>query len=667
MATKIASHDGGQRVVIEGVSPELDSGQFAIKRTIGESVTVECDAYADGHDVIVSVIRFRREADSQWSEVPMDPLVNDRWTGKFTVTDLGRYRYTIEAWVDRFRTWRRDLEKRSAAGQDIHVDLLIGSQLVQEAADRASGVDAGRLRERSAELSSHRSQSVRAAIALDAELLGWMDKYPDRTRATTYKYELPVVVDRERARFSSWYELFPRSCSPVPGEHGTFRDVENRLPYVAELGFDVLYLPPIHPIGMQFRKGRNNAVTAEEGDVGSPWAIGGKEGGHKAIHPQLGTLDDFHRLVDAARKLGIDIALDVAFQCSPDHPYVAEHPQWFRARPDGTIQYAENPPKKYQDIYPFDFETEDWRALWDELKSIFIYWINQGVRVFRVDNPHTKAFPFWEWCVAEVKRDYADVIFLAEAFTRPKVMQRLAKLGYTQSYTYFTWRNTKTELTQYFTELTKTTMREYFRPNAWPNTPDILPELLQTGGRPAFMSRYVLATTLAANYGIYGPMFEFCEGRPREHRSEEYLDSEKYEIRQWDPDRADSLSGLISRMNRIRRENWALQSDWSLEFHPIDNEQLICYSKRSEDGQNVILTVVNLDPYHVHAGWVDLPLDLLGLTPERPYQVHDLLSDARYMWHGARNFVQLDPNQMPAHVFRIRRWQRSEREFEYFM
>jgi starch synthase (maltosyl-transferring) len=421
------------------------------------------------------------------------------------------------------------------------------------------------------------------------------------------------------------------------------------------MGFDVLYLPPIHPVGHTHRKGKNGSPTAGPRDPGSPWAIGSEEGGHKAVHPQLGTLEDFHRFVDKAREHSMEVALDISFQCSPDHPYVREHPSWFRRRPDDTVQYAENPPKKYEDIYPFDFETEDWRELWEELKSIVLFWIAQGIRIFRVDNPHTKPFVFWEWLIDEIKRDHPDVILLSEAFTRPKIMYRLAKLGFSQSYTYFAWRNTKWEFSQYFTELTQTEVREYFRPNLWPNTPDILTEYLQSGGRPAFMTRLVLAATLGASYGIYGPAFELCENRPREPGSEEYLNSEKYEIKQWELDRPDSLKDLIARVNQIRRENPALQSDWSLVFHQVDNEQIICYSKRSEDLENVILVVVNLDPRYMQSGWVELALDELGLDGDESYQVHDLLTGARHRWQGRRNYVELNPHVVPAHVFRLER------------
>jgi starch synthase (maltosyl-transferring) len=432
------------------------------------------------------------------------------------------------------------------------------------------------------------------------------------------------------------------------------------------MGFDTLYLPPIHPIGRTARKGPNNSVTAGPDDPGSPWAIGAAEGGHTAVHPDLGTVDDVRRLVERARAKGLELALDIAFQCSPDHPWVREHPEWFRARPDGTVQYAENPPKKYQDIYPFDFEGEAWQALWAALRDVILFWCDQGVRVFRVDNPHTKPLPFWEWCLAEVKARHPDALFLSEAFTRPKLMQRLAKLGFSQSYTYFTWRNTKRELWEYFDGMARSGVREFLRPNLWPNTPDILPEALQVGGRPAFVARFILAATLGASYGIYGPAFELCDGRAREHGSEEYLDSEKYQVRAWDLGASHSLRHLIARVNRIRKGHPALQTDRTLELHPTDNEALLCYSKRSLDGDDIVVVVVNLDPYHVQSGWLDLPLDRLGIAGAT-CQMHDVLGGERFLWRGARHFVRLDPGVVPAHIFAVRRRVRSERDFDYYL
>jgi starch synthase (maltosyl-transferring) len=655
---------GRQRVIIEGVEPEVDCGRFPVKRTVGERVRVEADAFTDGHDAVTVRLLWRPESQEKWREAAMEPLGNDRWRAEFTPKEQGRWLYTVTAWVDRFKTWRRDLKKRVDAGQDVASDLLVGAELVREASERAAKSDARVLAALAEDLEKKTDLSDRLALALDEELALLMDRHADRGSATVYSKELAVVVDRERARFSTWYEMFPRSTGPE-GKHGTFRDAEARLPYIAGMGFDVLYLPPIHPIGTTFRKGKNNAVTAEPGDVGSPWAIGAEEGGHKAILPELGMEEDFRRFVQKAREHGLEIALDVAFQTSPDHPYVKEHPEWFRKRPDGTIQYAENPPKKYQDIYPFDFETGEWRALWEELKSVFDHWIGFGVKIFRVDNPHTKPFPFWEWVIKEIKREHPDVLFLSEAFTRPKIMYRLAKLGFTQSYNYFPWRNRRWELVEYFTELTQTPVREFFRPNLWPNTPDILTEPLQIGGRPAFVQRLMLAATLGASYGIYGPAYELMEHLPRERGSEEYLDSEKYQLRQWDLERPDSLSELIALVNRIRRENPALQSDRSLRFHTADNEQILCYSKMA--GDNVIVVAVNLDPNYAQAAWVELDLPALGLEGDQPFQVHDLLTGARYLWHGSRNFVRLDPHQVPAHIFRVRRRVRSERDFDYFI
>ncbi len=701
------------RVVIEGVSPEIDCGRFPVKRVVGETVVVEADLFADGHDVLAAVLLHRREDEEDWSETPMLALGNDRWRAAFPVESLGRYRYTVEGWVDRFASWRRDLEKRVAAGQEVAVELEIGAGLLRAAGERAGargraadarvlgGLAASLEREGAARPARTRARSARGAapaerpadpriaLALDPETVALAARYADRAAATRYARELEVVVDPERARFAAWYEMFPRSAAPAeqgaPPRHGTFRDVEARLPYVAKMGFDVLYLPPIHPIGTTHRKGKNNAPAARPGDVGSPWAIGSAEGGHTAIHPELGTAEDFRRLVERARALGIEVALDVAFQCAPDHPWVTEHPEWFRHRPDGSIQYAENPPKKYEDIVPFDFESGAWRELWEALEGVFEHWIGEGVTVFRVDNPHTKPLGFWEWLIARVKNRHPETVFLSEAFTRPKPMYRLAKLGFTQSYNYFPWRNTKHELVEYFTELTRTQVAEYFRPNLWPNTPDILTEALQTGGRPAFVERLVLAATLGASYGIYGPPFELCESLPREPGSEEYLDSEKYQLRSWDLERPDSLAELIGRVNRIRRENPALQSNASLTFHHVDNDQLLAYSKSAglpPDGAaeepepargrrgapsepDVVLVVVNLDPHHRQSGWTGLDLAALGVpADDQPYQVHDLLTGARYLWHGPRNYVELDPQVVPAHVLRVRPQARREHDFD---
>ncbi|HEU5458131.1 MAG TPA: alpha-1,4-glucan--maltose-1-phosphate maltosyltransferase [Terracidiphilus sp.] len=659
--------DGRKRVVIEGITPAVDGGRFPAKRTVGDLVHVEADIFTDGHDAISAVLRAHREDSGEWLEVPMRPLVNDRWEGGFRVSDLGRYGFKVEAWVDHFGTWHRDLLKRILADTDALVDYQIGADLVAAAAARASGADAAWLGDRAKVLRDGSDPKALRTHATDPMLHELALRYPDRRFASESEVEYPIVVDPVRARFSSWYEFFPRSTAAKAGKHGTFADCERMLPYVKEMGFHVVYVPPIHPIGVTFRKGRNNNPQAEPGDCGSPWAIGAADGGHKAIHGELGTTEDFKRFVAKAKALDLELALDIAFQAAPDHPYVREHEAWFRKRPDGTIQYAENPPKKYQDIYPFDFESEDWRGLWDELKSVFDYWIALGVSIFRVDNPHTKAFPFWVWVIPEIKRQHPQVLFLAEAFTRPKVMYRLAKIGFNQSYTYFPWRNGKQEIEAYLTELAQSPVREFFRPNQWTNTPDILTEFLQMGGRAAFAVRYLLAATLGANYGIYGPAFELLEGRPVRHGSEEYLDSEKYQIRQWNLDRADSLRPLIARVNAIRNENPALQQDWSLRFHATDNDQLICYSKESEDRSNLIVTVVNLDPHHAQLGHVVLPLSELGIPEDRAYEAEDLLTGERYLWHGPRNYVELHPERMSGHILHIHRRLKVETDFEYFL
>jgi starch synthase (maltosyl-transferring) len=664
-------HDMGQRrVIIEGIQPAIDAGRFPVKRTIGEQVVVEADIFTDGPNLLSAVLCYRAGRDACWTEVAMTPLGNDRWQGRFMVSELGRYSYTIQAWVDHFATWYEALGKRLEAAQEVQVELQIGAELIEAASQRATGTDAAALQERTRLLRMplEAGSMAQANLVLeDATLLRLMALYPDRRYATTAAGEFPVVVDRDKARFSTWYEMFPRSCAPVPGQHGTFKDCEARLPYLARMGFDVLYLPPIHPIGQVHRKGKNNATVATPDDPGSPWAIGSVAGGHMAVHPQLGTLADFRGLIAKAQEYGIEIALDIAFQCAPDHPYVQEHPEWFRWRPDGTVQYAENPPKKYEDIYPLHFDTDHWHALWEELKNVVCFWIEQGVRIFRVDNPHTKPLPFWEWLINEVKASHPEVIFLSEAFTRPKVQYHLAKRGFTQSYTYFAWRQTKEEISRYFTELTQTEVREYFRPHLWPNTPDILTEYLQHGGPPAFRIRLVLAATLGASYGIYGPAFELCEHRPRCEGSEEYLDSEKYEIRFWDLEQQQSLQDFIARVNRIRRQNPALQRNEGLHFHTVDNPDFLCYSKRTADGSNVVLVVVNLSPYHVHSGWVECQLDTLGLAPTQPAQMHDELSNARYLWHGARHYIELHPQVVPAHIFRVRRRLRTEQDFEYYL
>jgi starch synthase (maltosyl-transferring) len=637
-----------RRVIIENVLPSVDDGRFPIKRTVGERVVVRADLFADGHDVLAAVLLFRRVGTSAWQEIPMSPLGNDRWEAQFVVGALGQYEYTVEGWIDRFASWRHELSAKFGAGQDVSSELLEGGALVG-AVPRESEV-----LKRTAEILGNPKVPIgeRIAAALSTELAETMAAAPDRSRSTRYDRHLGVTVEPERARFGAWYEMFPRSAGPDPSRSATFDEAAALLPYVKAMGFDVLYLPPIHPIGRSFRKGRNNALEAGPGDPGSPWAIGSEAGGHTAVEPGLGTLADFERFVEAARRQDLEVGLDLAYQASPDHPWVGEHPEWFRRRPDGSIKYAENPPKKYQDIYPINFESEAWQALWTELKGVIEFWIRRGVKIFRVDNPHTKPLRFWGWALAEIRRKHPDTIFLSEAFTRPKVMRHLAKAGFSQSYTYFTWRNSAQELTEYFTELALTDVREYLRPNLFANTPDILHEYLQHGGRPAFIARFVLAATLGASYGIYSG-FELGENVPVRPGSEEYLDSEKYQIKVRDFKRADNLSELIARVNQIRREHPALQRDWGLSFHHTDNPQLLCYSKRSEDGRDLLLMVVNLDPFHMQHGHIALPLAAWQLHPDSMVHVTDLLSNERYHWRGSRNYVRLDPEAHVAHILLV--------------
>jgi starch synthase (maltosyl-transferring) len=665
-----------RRVVIERVQPEIDAGRFPIKRVVGETVQVYADVFADGHDLLAGVLRYRRVPDGQpssldpprWTDVPLIPLGNDRWTATFTVTELGEYEYTLEAWIDRFATWLKGLVAKADARQDVSSELLEGAEMIE-------GTVAGRTEDDAALLETvdvlrgARPQAERVTAARAPQVTALMAARPDRRASTVYERALRVTVDPVRARFSAWYEMFPRSCTPDPSRGGTLGEAEARLPDIAAMGFDVLYLPPVHPIGRTYRKGRNNSLTAEPGDPGSPWAIGSAEGGHTAIDPGLGTIDDFDRFVAAAGRLGLDVALDIAFQASPDHPWVQSHPEWFKHRPDGSIKYAENPPKKYQDIYPFDFESPQWASLWDALRDVFLFWIAHGVRIFRVDNPHTKSLGFWEWCIGEIKRRHPDTIFLSEAFTRPAVMRYLAKAGFTQSYTYFTWRNSAHELREYLTELTRTEVREYFRPNFFANTPDILHEYLQLGGRPAFEVRLILAATLGASYGIYSG-YELCENVAVRPGSEEYLDSEKYQIRIRDWNQPGNLRELIACVNEIRRAHPALQQNGTLAFHGTDNPAVLCYSKSapavaeaSTSGEGSadrpagtprrVFVIANTTPAFMQHGFVELPIGELGIAPDAGFVVEDLLDGARYSWRGAWNYVKLDPAERMAHVFVI--------------
>jgi len=615
----------------------------------GETVRIEADIFSDGHDLLSAVVEHR-PCGGAWKEVPLSPMVNDRWSAEYTVDSEGPHEFKILAWVDHFRTWRSDLRKRADAGQDLSVEFQIGAAMVEEAASSAPSSLRAELAAFAGRIRAQSGADVRLSASLDERLAALMFAHAPRRHSVESAAPFTIWVDRPRARFSAWYELFPRSTGHG-GKHGTLLDVIEQLDRVRSMGFDVLYLPPIHPIGRAFLKGKNNSLTSTPDDVGSPWAIGGAAGGHDAIHPQLGTLADFKKLVAEAHARGIEIALDLALQCSPDHPWVKQHPGWFRTRPDGTIQYAENPPKKYQDIYPFDFECDDWKNLWNEILAVVIGWVEKGVKIFRVDNPHTKPFRLWQWLIAEVKRQHPDVLFLAEAFTRPKVMRRLAKLGFTQSYTYFAWRNDPAGIREYLTELTQTSAVDFFRPNAWPNTPDILTEYLQHGGRAAFVARAVLASTLCASWGVYGPAFELMEHVPAKPGSEEYLDSEKYQLRSWDYERPDSLAPLLATLNKARREHPALQQDRTLRFHPCDNPAIVAYTKRA--GDDIILAVVNTDPHNTQWGTVDLDIRSLGLPDDRTYALRDLLTGANYTWQGWRNVVGLDPTTTPAHLFHI--------------
>ncbi len=639
-------------VVIENISPELDGGRHPVKRTIGDVVEVGADIYKDGHDLISARVLYRLSGEKTWQSTPMryefDP---DRWFGNFTPDRLGRWEYCVEAWPAHYRSWRSDLEKRLSVGQDVASELIEGSDLLRRGARSLQGDAAARAKTLAARMAdTGLSMEDRLKIAFSEEVLQLIHGPIRPEEAARYDRVLRVIVDRELARFGAWYELFPRSQGVEPGVHGTFADVERRLPELAALGFDVLYLPPIHPIGHTHRKGKNNSTVAQAGDVGSPWAIGSEEGGHTAIHPELGSPEDFRSLVRAAREFGLEIALDYALQCSPDHPWVKEHPEWYFIRPDGSIRYAENPPKKYEDIYPLNFWCEDRKGLWNACRDIFLHWIEQGVRIFRVDNPHTKPLAFWEWVIADVQKQHPDVIFLAEAFTRPKRMQGLAKLGFTQSYTYFTWKNSPWELEDYLTELGSTQMVEFYRPNFFANTPDILHEYLQTGGRPAFRVRLLLATTLSPTYGIYSG-FELCENIPVRHGSEEYLNSEKYQILVRDWNGPGNIKHDIARLNRIRRENPALHRLDNLTFVRSDNPQILGYLKRSPEGD--LLIAVNLDPHHPHETMLHLPIDDLGIGADEPFDVDDILGGHRYTWRGADNYVRLEPAERVGHVFKL--------------
>jgi starch synthase (maltosyl-transferring) len=641
-------------VVIDNVAPLIDCGRSPIKRIVGEDLAVEADIFKDGHDVVAAVLKWRVVGKRAWRETPMIFVDNDRWRGVCTLYDQAIHEYTVEAWTDTFRSWQQEFAKKFEGGiSDLRSEALEGAAIVKGAASRARDrADAARLREFAEQIVTGANSEI-YAIAQSGELDVLMATYRDRADATQYEPIPHVVVDRTVALFGAWYEFFPRSAEGHGDRGSTFRDCLPRVDDAKAMGFDVIYFPPIHPIGGTNRKGRNNAVTCEPGDPGVPWAIGGEAGGHKAVEPSLGTLEDFDWLQKEVRKRGMEIALDFAINCSPDHPYVKEHPEWFYKRPDGTIKYAENPPKKYEDIYPINFRCQNWRELWAEMKSIVLFWAERGVRIFRVDNPHTKPVAFWEYLIEGVREKYPDAIFLAEAFTRPKMMKALARAGFNQSYTYFTWRNSKQELIDYFTELTQTEMSEYFRPNLWPNTPDILPYALQDGGRPAFMIRVLMAATLSPLYGIYSG-YELCENEALPGR-EEYLDSEKYQFKERDWGAPGNIKDWIARINQIRKQNRALQTYTNLRFYPADNDAILFYGKMTPARDNIILVVVNLDPFRKQNSFVHVPIEEFGQMATDEYQVHDLLSDARYTWRGRQNYVELDPETQPAHIFLVHR------------
>jgi starch synthase (maltosyl-transferring) len=644
------TEQGLQRVVVEHVTPEIDAGRFYVKKTIGDTLGVEADIFTDGHDHVGARLLYRHQDEKKWHYVPMHLINNDRWHASFNLLKTGFYHYIVTGWLDHAATWQHGFEKKYQDAQHMAIELLIGAELLEAMLPAASKTDHKNISKVIALMRDESKYDKAVNTVLSRDFHHFIDTYPNLEHATTYSCELKVYVDREKAGFSSWYCFFPRSASMVEGKHGTFKDCEVLLPRIAEMGFDVLYFPPIHPIGYNFRKGKNNTVNALPGDDGVPYAIGSNEGGHKDILKDLGTLNDFRHLIKEAAAHGLEVAMDFAIQCSPDHPYVKQHPKWFKWRPDGTVQYAENPPKKYQDILPINFENEDWKNLWEELKSILDYWCEQGVRIFRVDNPHTKSFNFWEWCIAEVQEKYPGTIFLSEAFTKPKVMKQLAKLGYTQSYTYYVWRTSKQELIEYMTELTQTDMSDYFRPNFCPNTHDINPYPLQSGIESSFITRYFMAATLSSNYGIFGPVYELMYHDPYPGK-EEYLNSEKYEVRHWDWAKRNKLTDVITKVNAARKVNPALQRTNNIRFCEIHNDALLAYYKKS--GDNHILCVVNLDPYNQQQGHLQLPLYEIGIWPGQDFTVFDILTGQTYRWNQEWNYVELHPWDMPVHLFKI--------------
>jgi starch synthase (maltosyl-transferring) len=638
---------GKSRVIIENVQPVVDNGLYMAKRTVGESVTVTASIFGDGHDHIRAEVLYKKQGAKGWNKVELHPTYNDDWSASFYVLETGIYVFTIHAWIDHFETWYDGFKKKAAAKVDVKVELQEGVVFLKKLS--ALNPDLSSIASR---LEKSGSNQYAIDLVLGDEFASLVHANPLKENETELNEVVKIQVEYAKANFSAWYEFFPRSASLESGKHGTFNDCIRLLPRIASMGFDVLYFPPIHPIGKVNRKGKNNNVRSDAGEPGSPWAIGSDEGGHKSILPALGTLDDFKKLVGEAKKLGIDLAMDIAFQCAPDHPYVKEHPEWFKQRPDGTIQYAENPPKKYQDIYPFNFENDNWKELWEELKSVFFFWIEQGVSVFRIDNPHTKPIPFWQWVIAEVQKEHPDTIFLAEAFTRPRIMDSLGKVGFTQSYTYFTWRTSKQELIEYVTGLVNGPSRNFFRPNFWPNTPDILPYQLQHQGENIFILRYALAATLSSNYGVYGPSYEFYENTPLTGR-EEYYNSEKYEVRHYDWKRTNRMTDIMSLLNKIRKQNQALHSTWNTQFCAIENNQIVAYLKATDDLSNIILVVVNLDPNNGQNGYIQLPKEKLRIGDKINVKLHDLITDEHYTWTQEWNFVDLNPNKMPFHLFKL--------------
>ena len=639
--------NGQLRVIIENIQPCVDGGLYPAKRTVGEPVEVTANIFGDGHDHIRAEMLYRFGNKGEWSVVEMKPTVNDEWSATFLVTEKGKYYFKVRAWVDHFDTWFDGFKKKATAKVDVKVELMEGAAYL-----RAVAKDDAKILALAKKLEDKSHEPAAINEVLSESFSGIVHELPLRQNETVSGSDLEIFVEDKKVLFNAWYELFPRSSSLKPAMHGTFLDTIKLLPRIAAMNFDVLYLPPIHPIGKVNRKGKNNSTKSLQGEPGSPWAIGSDEGGHKSIHKELGTMDDYKKLIKAAKGFNIDIAFDLAFQCAPDHPYVKEHPEWFRQRPDGSIQYAENPPKKYQDIYPFNFETEQWKELWEELRSVIFFWIDAGVTIFRVDNPHTKPIPFWQWVIAEVNKKYPDIIFLAEAFTRPKIMASLAKVGFTQSYTYFTWRVSKEELMGYMNELTAGPSRNYFRPNFWPNTPDILPWHLQYQGENIFIIRLALAATLSASYGMYGPPFETCENAPVEGR-EEYLNSEKYEIKSYDWRKTSRMTDIVTLLNKARNENAALQSTWNLQFCTVENPNLIAYLKSTDDLANIIMVVVNLDPHGKQSGYIQVPRDKLKLGNRINLQLNDLITEENYKWTQEWNYVDLEPNKMPFHLFKI--------------